>query len=122
MLKKLAPVAAVTYTVLLATVCLITLKNIPDVGVSYGDKIFHFLAYGLLTILWFATFSLNFKMIKRPAVLYALIFSVLFGIIIEVLQGTLTVSRSLDVYDMVANTLGALLASIVLMVKNKVLR
>ncbi|WP_082935826.1 VanZ family protein [Tamlana sp. s12] len=122
MLNKIVPIAAVSYTVLLATVCLITLKNVPDIGVSFGDKIFHFLAYGLLTILWFGTFLLNFKMANKPAVYYALILAVVFGIIIEVLQGTLTVSRSLDVYDMVANTLGALLASLILLVKNKVLR
>ncbi|AUS07264.1 hypothetical protein C1A40_04935 [Tamlana carrageenivorans] len=114
--------ATVSYTVLLATVCLITIKQVPDIGVSYGDKIFHFLAYGLLTILWFATFLLTFKITKKSAVGYALIFAVVFGIIIEVLQGTLTVSRSLDVYDMVVNTLGALLASFILIVKNKVLR
>ncbi|WP_158651271.1 VanZ family protein [Pseudotamlana carrageenivorans] len=122
MLKKIVPIATVSYTVLLATVCLITIKQVPDIGVSYGDKIFHFLAYGLLTILWFATFLLTFKITKKSAVGYALIFAVVFGIIIEVLQGTLTVSRSLDVYDMVVNTLGALLASFILIVKNKVLR
>lgn len=36
---------------------------------------------------------------------------------IEVLQGTMTVSRAYDVYDMLANSLGALLASTILWFK-----
>ncbi|MDO6761036.1 VanZ family protein [Tamlana sp. 2_MG-2023] len=121
-LKIIVPVATVGYTILLATVCLITIKDLPDVGVSFGDKIFHFLAYGLLTMLWFGTFFLNFNFKEKQAILYALILAVIFGILIEVLQDTMTVSRALDVYDMVANTIGALLASLLLMVKNKILR
>ncbi|MBU2950511.1 VanZ family protein [Tamlana agarivorans] len=121
-LKIIVPVATVGYTVLLATVCLITLNDLPDVGVSFGDKIFHFLAYGLLTMLWFATFFFNFNFKEKQAIWYALILAVSFGILIEVLQDTMTVSRALDVYDMVANTIGALLASLLLMVKNKILR
>ncbi|KAB1069701.1 hypothetical protein F6U93_02470 [Tamlana haliotis] len=121
-LKIIAPIAAIGYTVFLATVCLITINDLPNVGVSFADKIFHFLAYGLLTILWYATFLLNFNLKEKQAILYALIFSVVFGILIEVLQDTLTVSRALDIFDMVANTIGALLAALTLMIKNKILR
>ncbi len=41
---------------------------------------------------------------------YAALISITFGIIIEVLQDTMTVSRALDVYDILANTAGVLLA------------
>ncbi|WP_194766942.1 VanZ family protein [Tamlana sp. I1] len=120
MLKKLAFVAAIGYSILLATVCLITLNDLPDVGISFADKVFHFLAYGLLTILWYTTFVLTFNFKRNQALKFAFILAVIFGIVIEVLQGTLTVTRSLDVYDMVANTIGAILASLVLMLKNKI--
>lgn len=48
----------------------------------------------------------------------AFVISVVFGIVVEVLQGTVTSYRSLDVYDMLANTFGALLATGVLVINN----
>ena len=117
MLKKLIFIATLLYTSALALVCLIRLNNLPDVGVSFGDKIFHFLAYALLMLLWFSTFLYNVKLKPNKAIISAFLFSVIFGIIIEVLQGTVTDFRSLDVYDVVANTLGALLTAVTLWLK-----
>ncbi len=110
-LKTLTLLATVLYTTALAVVCLIRLNNLPDVGFSFGDKVFHFLAYSVLTVLWFGTFLYYTAANRSKAILYALIFAVVFGIIIEVLQDTMTDFRSLDVYDMVANSLGALLTA-----------
>lgn len=118
MLKKLTPIITTIYSLALLTVSLATLNNVPDIGISFGDKIFHFLAYFVLTLLWFYTFLYTFKLKNKRAIFFAVILSVLFGIIIEVLQGSITVSRSLDVYDAVANSLGALLASMVWWLKN----
>ncbi|WP_168796667.1 VanZ family protein [Cognatitamlana onchidii] len=118
MLKNLVAVAAFGYTIALSTVSLIRLNNLPDVGISFADKIFHLLAYALLTILWYGMFLLTFKIKKRRAMLIAVLFAVIFGIVIEVIQETMTVSRGLDIYDMVANTLGAVLASLILLFKN----
>ena len=118
MLKKLIPVVTIIYSLALITVSLAKLNNVPDIGISFGDKIFHFLAYFVLTLLWFYTFLYAFKFKKKRALFFAVILSVLFGIIIEVLQESITVSRALDVYDAVANTLGALLASMVLWFKS----
>ncbi|NMH87560.1 VanZ family protein [Flavivirga algicola] len=118
MLKKLTPIITIIYSLALATVSLIKLNNVPDIGVSFGDKIFHFCAYFVLTLLWFYTFLFSFKYKSRKAMLLAVILSVLFGTIIEVLQGSVTASRSLDIYDAVANSLGALLASTVLWFKS----
>ncbi|MDO5979437.1 VanZ family protein [Flavivirga spongiicola] len=118
MLKKLTPIITIIYSLALVTVSLIKLNNVPDIGISFGDKIFHFLAYFVLTLLWFYTFLYTFKFKSKKAVFFAAILSVLFGMVIEVLQGSITASRSLDVYDAVANTFGALLASVVLWFKS----
>ena len=45
--------------------------------------------------------------------IYMLFFAILYGIIIEVLQYTLTVNRQGDILDALANTLGALLGMLV---------
>lgn len=118
MLKKLFILISVLYTVALATVCLIKINNIPDVGVSFGDKIFHFLSYTVLAFLWYSTFYKTFNFEKKKALMYATLFSILFGIIIEILQGTVTSSRSADLYDVMANTIGVFLAVVIISIKN----
>ncbi|WP_298341568.1 VanZ family protein [uncultured Algibacter sp.] len=114
MLKKVTFLVALIYTIVLATVSLITLNNLPEVQISFADKIFHFLAYGIFVVLWYLALYYKFNLKKRKAIGYAFILAVTFGIIIEVLQDTMTASRALDVYDALANTLGALMAGIVL--------
>ncbi|WP_370477591.1 VanZ family protein [Tamlana flava] len=106
------------YTLALAMVCLVRLNDLPDIGVYFGDKIFHFLAYVLLTILWFGTWNYHFGLKTNKSIVYALVFALIFGIIIEVLQDVLTDYRTLDVHDIFANSLGSLLASIALWFKH----
>ena len=43
-----------------------------------------------------------------------MISAIVFGIIIEVLQGVLTKNRQADVYDVIANSAGALFALIII--------
>jgi VanZ family protein len=117
-LKKKWIVSAIVYTIALTTVSLMTLRNIPNLGISFGDKIFHFSAYFVLTFLWAFAFFYNYNFKKAKSIQYAFFISVTFGILIEVLQETLTTVRTLDVFDMLSNTVGALLAVFVLRVYN----
>ncbi len=111
---------SILYTTALAAVCLIKLNNLPNIGVSFGDKIFHLLAYLVLTFLWVNTFIYKFKFKKESAIVYAGVFCIAFGIIIEVLQGSVTSYRSSDIYDVVANTLGVLIMVLIFVIKNLV--
>ncbi|MFI1771844.1 VanZ family protein [Thalassobellus citreus] len=120
MLKKKALLISIIYTLALTYASLVKLNNVPDIGVSFGDKIFHFLAYSLLAFLWFSTFLFNFNFKEKKAITYAAVISVIFGIIIEVLQETLTVYRSMDVYDVFANSSGVLLTVLVLVLKKNI--
>ena len=92
----------------------------PKVNLSHADKIFHFGTYLGLTLLWFGGFRYSLNIEKRRAIFYSAVFSVLFGIVIEVLQYTLTSYRSMDVLDVIANTLGALVATLILWLTNKI--
>ena len=103
----------------LTVVCLIELNSFIEVKISNGDKIFHALSYVVLTVLWYFTFYYNFKFNKGKALIYAVVVSIIFGIVIEVLQGTVTTYRSSDINDIFANSFGAILAAIVIAVKNK---
>ena len=120
MLKKALLFLSITYTVALTVVCLININDFPKVEIDYSDKIFHCLTYLVLNLLWFNTFLFYFNIIKSKALWYAAGFSFVFGIVIEVLQGTLTVNRSADIYDVFANSFGVLLAVIIITLKQKI--
>lgn len=120
MLKKYAFYIAIAYSLGLAFMCLINLGELPKTPYSSGDKLFHFGAYFVLTLLWFNVFVSQVKLKKKQAILSSSLWAFVFGIVIELLQGTLTSTRSSDGYDVLANTVGILIAVFVLMCyKNK---
>jgi len=92
----------------------------PKVDVSNADKIFHLGAYAVFTLLWFSVLFYSFKLEKMKAILYATLFAIVFGIVIEVLQDTMTDYRAMDVYDVIANTSGALITALILWGINKI--
>ncbi|HEB56406.1 MAG TPA: VanZ family protein [Gammaproteobacteria bacterium] len=71
----------------------------PDTGIDNGDKIGHFLAYGLL-MGWFAQIYIQLK----PR-LWLMLGFVLMGVLLEVLQG-MTEFRTYSYADMAANSSG----------------
>ncbi len=91
---------------LVITVCYLSLAPIPpdfDIKFKYIDKLEHFLTYLLLTG-WFA----QLYQTKRGRLFY-LVFFILMGMLLEVLQGLGTV-RVFEYSDMVANSAGVLIA------------
>ncbi len=115
MLKKQALLFSTLYTVTLLIFSLITidLGGIESFAPSFGDKIFHFCAYALLTFIWVYTLNTRFKVQKNKAIAYVSVSAMLFGIIIEVLQKVFTNTRHFDVEDITANVLGVLLTVLV---------
>lgn len=122
MLKNYSLGITILYSIVLAIVCLIEISsavNSVGLNIPYGDKIFHFLSYLVLSILWYNSFLYHFKFSKRKALIYAVVISIVFGILIEVLQGTITTERSSDIKDVFANSMGVLLTASVITIKNK---
>jgi VanZ family protein len=91
--------------------CLTDSGNIPAVNIPSIDKIVHFCFHFGFTISWILFFKKELKGSEdAKAYLVSFIFSVLFGITIEILQGVFTTTRASDVTDVLANTLGAMFA------------
>ncbi len=78
-----------------------------------SDKIFHAVAHFVFTVLWYLAF-VSKKVENKSAIIYAFISSTIFGIAVEILQGTLTQNRESDVKDIIANIIGAIIASILI--------
>lgn len=104
--KKGLLFAALTYTLILVILCLVSSNKIPTVPKFVGiDKVFHFLAHFGLTFFWTLYFSSKYKSQNTSK---AFLISLIVGLLIEWAQSEFTSTRSADFYDVVANVLGAL--------------
>ncbi len=85
--------------------------------IPYADKIVHFTFYFVAVILGSLYFlSLNNPWAKTLVKIIKLaLLLVVFGMVIEVIQGTLTVNRSGDVFDAMANSTGVAVGFIIIL-------
>lgn len=111
MAGKIVLFVAVVYTIFITTLSLVQLGDLSVGSFSPTDKMLHTGAYFGLAFLWL----FYYLMIKpekkyRKGNLVISLLVVIFGMFIEVLQGTLTSYRQPDWADIVANTVGVILA------------
>lgn len=80
-----------------------------SLNVPYADKIVHFTFYMVFGVA--GSLSLRERTMGnlglRKTLLIVLVFAILYGILMEVLQYTLTMDRMAELGDVLANTLGA---------------
>ena len=119
-LKSYSLITTILYSLALAVISLVKFRDIPDYIPSFSDKVLHFLMYGILAFLWIITFTHKFKLKRIYAIVWAGIIAVIFGIIIEVLQGTVTNTRVTDQNDIIANTLGVILVILIIVIKDRI--
>ncbi|PZD78762.1 VanZ family protein [Mesonia sp. K7] len=110
-------VLAITYSLAIVVLSLVNPNQIVlKLEFNYADKLLHLIAYFGLNLLWLITFLINSNNRKNifKYFLFISAASIFFGIVLEFLQYGLTNYRTLDVYDALANTIGALLAFVVM--------
>lgn len=119
MLKNLFFWIAFSWTLVVAYFCLVPSSDIPSVSIPHLDKLAHSFFHFVFTILWFLFFKKQVKKRNQTKLLVgSVIFSLFFGIVIEVLQVRLTTTINGDFFDVLANLSGAILAFVfVLIVK-----
>jgi len=111
--KQLLLIWAIICSGIITYFCLTDSSNIPALSFPSIDKIVHFCFHFGFTISWILFFKKELKgkdSDDYKAYLISFIFSVFFGITIEILQNALTATRSADVTDILANALGAFVA------------
>ena len=92
----------------------LSLKSVSHNGIVYFahiDKVYHSIAYFSLALFWLLGFpkALDSQMLK-----FGLgVACVVFGIVIEVLQATLTAYRTASLLDVLANAIGVAVAMMV---------
>ena len=130
---KTVTVIAIVYTIVLTIGSLIRPVRILEEPPLNYDKLLHAGAYFGLTVLWILwrfikrrrDNALDHTEISYISILIISIIAVFYGIIIEYLQGAITDYRTPDGWDILANTIGvilALIASIVYINKYEMLK
>jgi len=110
----------IVYSIALAIICLVSFSNLPKVNVSNADKIFHTTTYVMLACLWYHTFFFHFKNSQSKSIIKSVFLAIVFGMIIEVLQGVFTTTRHADIMDVIANTIGVLMFVVFISIKNRI--
>lgn len=112
-LKYNSPYAV--WAVIILCLCLMPGKDLPNTGLWQQDKLGHMAVFGLLSILlywgWAHQYSVAF--FNKHLVWKVIIICALYGILLEVMQGTLTADRMFDPYDAIANTIGATIGGLI---------
>lgn len=95
------------------------LPKTPAIQIPYFDKIAHFFMFFFMAL--FLTFSLHVlsNLTHRKIVLLSLLFTAIYGGLIEYLQQVFFVNRSGDCFDFMADVLGGLVAVFVFVLNKK---
>ena len=93
---------AVGYTIWLTAISLTPLDGLDLPSFSYADKIVHFFLYFFLTLLWLLAYPRWWR-----KWMFFIVLVILWGIVIEFIQEYFVPTRGGDVFDALANTIGA---------------
>ncbi|TVZ52235.1 VanZ family protein [Dokdonia sp. Hel_I_53] len=118
--RKGIAIVTIVYTIALTVGSLIK-PVVIKASFSHVDKLIHLCAYLGLAFLWMSFYQLQ-KRSFTPEVNFSKIHFVIavmiivYGIIIEVLQGGITNYRTPDVWDVLANTIGVFIGSLIFVI------
>jgi VanZ family protein len=99
---------------------LVRFSSVPNIDVPNIDKYVHVFFYFVLTLCLYYYFNNAMNGLKRK-IFFACFMAIIYGIVIEVLQGVLTNYRQPDFFDVLANALGSLLAGLMILLYEKML-
>jgi len=119
-LKKTILSLAIGWTFLILLLCLVNFNDLPTVKVSGADKYVHFTLHLVFMLLWGYYSWLNQNQLVFRKLINIIIASIGFGILIEFLQETFTLTRQADILDVLANFSGAATGFLIFILTKKV--
>ena len=114
--KSIVLTIQIAYIVVITVLSLVSIDTKTNINVDFADKIIHVIIHTINVILLYIVF-IKFKVAK--SLLIAIIVSILYGIIIEILQEYISINRQFDIFDIYANCFGTIIAAIILKLKGK---
>ena len=100
---------AITYTLLITAALLTPITGAPKIEIPFADKMVHLIINAGLFVVW-ASYVFSGKTNTKTYTLPLLfVCTLLYGILIEVVQGSYIPTRGADFFDVVANVCGLIL-------------
>ncbi len=106
---KIFQAVFVLWVITITILSLVEPENFTKIDVKNSDKYAHFITYFWLTLLLYLALPKN-QLNLNSRLLFSFLFSVIYGIIIELLQGLVTVKRQPEIMDVFSNTFGSFIA------------
>ena len=108
---------SIIWAIIILVLCSIPgnqINKIKIIDIPQFDKFVHFTFYFVFTLLLISENNKqrDHKKVTVDAILMAATISLSYGALIEVIQKVLVINRGADIWDMVANTVGFLVAAI----------
>ena len=101
---------AISYTLLITAALLNPITGAPKIEIPFADKIVHLIINAGLFVVWASyVFSGKTKTTKTYTLPLLFLCTLLYGILIEVVQGSFIPTRGADFFDVVANVCGLIL-------------
>ncbi|MFK7747298.1 MAG: VanZ family protein [Kordia sp.] len=116
MRKYIFSAVAVGWTILITILSVIKVKAPEGLHFSYADKLVHGVIYFLVTAVWFFAFTrgITNEKLQKNALVISAVFAFVYGVVIEIVQETFIASRQGDWQDVLANTIGTIVAIIII--------
>lgn len=91
--------------------CMLPGSKVPQYDIPHLDKIAHFILFGALcwSLLYGFKNQTSYAGLAKAYSVYALLFGIAYGFFIEVCQHTFITSRSFELADVAADTVGVLI-------------
>ena len=103
---------AITYTLLITAALLTPITVAPKIEIPFADKMVHLIINAGLFMVW-ASYVFSGKTNTKTKKTYTLpllfVCTLLYGILIEVVQGSFIPTRGADFFDVIANLCGLIL-------------
>jgi VanZ family protein len=119
-LKPIVLSLAIGWTIIIALLCLIQSGDLPHIGISGIDKYVHFGMHFVYTLLWSYYFNVSLSNATFKKLVFVAISSLFYGILLEFAQEYFTTTRHADVFDVMANSTGAITALCLLAILLKI--
>jgi VanZ family protein len=96
---------AVLLTILIIYLSISDISNFPELEMKHEDKYYHVVAYFFLNLMWLFS-VIPYKLESTGQFLLISSSIIVFGIVIEVIQESITDYRVFDIFDILANSIG----------------
>lgn len=98
------------------------MNKIKFIDIPHLDKFVHFIFYFVFTLLLISENNKQrlHRKVTVDAILIAATISLSYGAVIEIIQKVFVINRGADIWDMVANTVGFLVAAVTYRAVNRI--